>query len=108
MYLHSVELNVSGSDKECKYFPIGGFHVTSWPPFWWTRTKDFSLAPFVRPPAIVHCSIVICVPSDWLLTTYCHETPQGIHVYSVLFLAYLRFDSCNVFISALELSILIF
>ena len=22
---------------------------------------DFELAPFVRPPAIVHCSIVVCV-----------------------------------------------
>ena len=49
---------------------IGGFHVTSQPPCWWTKTKDFSLAPFVRPPAIVHCSIVICVPRDWLQTTY--------------------------------------
>ena len=25
---------------------------------------------FIRPPAIVHCSIVICVPRDWLQTTY--------------------------------------
>ena len=39
---------------------IGGFHVRSSPPCWWTKTNDLSLAPFVRPPAIVHCSIVIC------------------------------------------------
>ena len=25
------------------------------------KLKDLSLAPFVHPPAIVHCSIVICV-----------------------------------------------
>ena len=41
---------------------IGGFHVTSLPPCWWTKTKDFLLAPFVRPPAIVRWSIVVCVP----------------------------------------------
>ena len=35
------------------------------------KTKDFTLAPFVYPPAIiVHCSIVIFVPRDWLQTTY--------------------------------------
>ena len=33
-------------------FPIG-------PPCWWTKTKDLSLAPFVRPPAILHCSMAI-------------------------------------------------
>ena len=32
------------------------------------KTKDLSLAPFVRPPAIVHCTIVICVSRDWLQT----------------------------------------
>ena len=36
---------------------------------WWKKTKDLSLAHFVRPPAIVHCSIIICVPRDWLQTT---------------------------------------
>ena len=46
-----------------------GFQVTSSPPCWWTKTKDLSLAPFVRPPAIVHCSIGICVSRDWLQTT---------------------------------------
>ena len=30
-------------------------------PCWCTKTKDLSLAPFVRPPAIVHNTIVICV-----------------------------------------------
>ena len=50
--------------------PIGGFHVTSSPPCWWTKTKDLSLASFVRPPEIVHYSIVICVSRDWLQTNY--------------------------------------
>ena len=49
---------------------IGGFDVTSSPPCWWTKTKDLSLAPFVCPPAIVHCSIVICVSRDRLQTTF--------------------------------------
>ena len=49
---------------------IGGFHVTSSPPCWWTKTIDLSLAPFVRPPAFVHFTIVICVSRDWLKTTY--------------------------------------
>ena len=44
------------------------------PPCWWPKTKDFSLAPFDRPPTIVHCRNVICVPRDWLQTTYCSET----------------------------------
>ena len=30
----------------------------------------FSLTPFVRPPAFVHFTIVICVSRDWLQTTY--------------------------------------
>ena len=50
--------------------PMGGFHVTSSPPCWWTKTIDLSLAPFVRPPAFVHFTIVICVSRDWLKTTY--------------------------------------
>ena len=29
------------------------------------QTKDLSLAVFVRPPAIVHYIIVICVARDW-------------------------------------------
>ena len=53
--------------------PIGGFHVTSSPPCWWTKTIDLSVAPFVRPPAFVHFTIVICVSRDWLKTTYCNE-----------------------------------
>ena len=48
----------------------GGFHVTSSPPSWWTKTKDLSLASFVLPPAIVHYIIVICVSRDRLQTTY--------------------------------------
>ena len=47
-----------------------GFHVTSSPPCWRTKTKDLSLAPFARPPEIVHCIIVIGVSSDWLQTMY--------------------------------------
>ena len=54
---------------------IGGFHVTSSRPCWWTRTIDFSLAPFVRPPTFVHFTIVIFVSRDWLQPTYsqCHS-----------------------------------
>ena len=51
---------------------IGGFHVMSSPPCWWTETKDLSLAALVRPPAIVHFSIVMCVSRDWLQTIYRH------------------------------------
>ena len=49
---------------------IGGFHVTSLPPCWWTKTKDLSLASFVRPPEVVHFPIVIGVPRGWLKTSY--------------------------------------
>ena len=52
------------------FAPIGGFHVTSSPPCWWTKTIDLSLAPFVRPPAFVRFTTVICVSRDWLPTTY--------------------------------------
>ena len=49
---------------------IGGFHVTSLPPCWWKKTKDLSLASFVRPPEAVHFSIAIGVPRGWLKTSY--------------------------------------
>ena len=49
---------------------MGCFHVTSSPPYWWTKAKDLSLAPFVRPQAIAHCTIVICVSRDCLQTTF--------------------------------------
>ena len=39
---------------------LGGFHFTSSPLCWWTKTKDLALAPLVRPPAIVYYTIVIC------------------------------------------------
>ena len=48
---------------------IGGFHVTSSPPCWWTKTKDLSLASFAGPPEVVHFSIVIGVPRGWLKTS---------------------------------------
>ena len=32
--------------------------------------KDLSFAPFVPPPAIVHCRFVICVSRDSLQTIY--------------------------------------
>ena len=32
----------------------GGFQVTSSLQCWGTKTKDLSLAPFVRPPEVVH------------------------------------------------------
>ena len=54
------------SDLQSSYWfaqacPIGGLHVNSSPPCWWTKTIDISLASFVRPPAIVHFTIVIGV-----------------------------------------------
>ena len=49
---------------------IDGFHVTSSPPCWWTKTKDLSLASFVRPPEVVRFSIVIGVSRGWLKTSY--------------------------------------
>ena len=49
---------------------IGGFDVTSSPPYLGTKTKDLSSSSSVRPPAIVHFSIVICVSSDSLQTNY--------------------------------------
>ena len=45
--------------------------MTSSPPCWWTKTKDLSLASFVRPPEVVPFSIVIGVPRGWLKTSYC-------------------------------------
>ena len=49
---------------------IGGFHVKSSPPFWWTKTKDLSLASFVRPPEVIHFSIVVGVYRGWLITSH--------------------------------------
>ena len=44
--------------------------MTSSPTCWWTKTKDLSLASFVRPPEVVYFSIVIGVSRDWLKTSY--------------------------------------
>ena len=44
--------------------------MTSSGPCWWKKTKDLSLASFARPPAIVHCTIVICVSRDELQTPF--------------------------------------
>ena len=55
-----------------------GFHV------WRTKTKDFSLAPFVRPQAIVHYIIVICV--------YCLKKLQ-IDLFEVLTMVAVAFGS---------------
>ena len=86
-YSNSSEWNFNNRDlnahqdglkKCCKYTRgglIGGFHVTSSPPCWWTKPNDLIFAPFVRPPEIVHCSTVICVFRDWLQTTYEVITP---------------------------------
>ena len=49
---------------------IGGFRVTSSQPCRWTKTKDLSSASFVRPPEVVHFSIVIGVSRGWLKTSY--------------------------------------
>ena len=45
---------------------IDGFHVTSSPPCWWTKTKDLSSASLVRPPEVVRFSIVIGVNTTLL------------------------------------------
>ena len=52
--------------------------------------KRFLIAPFVRPPAIVHCSIVICVPRDWLQTTYIIKYSK------VLYIAKLRVKNVSI------------
>ena len=39
------------------------FHVTSSPPCWWTKTKDLSLASFVRPPE-VYISLLLLVSPE--------------------------------------------
>ena len=44
--------------------------MTSSPPCWWTETKDLSLPSFVRHPEVVHFSVVIGVPREWLKTSY--------------------------------------
>ena len=44
--------------------------MTSSPPCRWTKTKDLSFASFVRPPEVVHFSIVIGVSRGWLKTSY--------------------------------------
>ena len=65
--------HVFGSPKKCETSckpSIGGFHVTSSPPCWWTKTKHLSLASFVRPPEVVHFTIVIGVSRGWLKTSY--------------------------------------
>ena len=38
--------------------------MTSSPPRWWAKTKDLSLASFVRPPEVIHFSILLLVPLD--------------------------------------------
>lgn len=53
------------------HLPImGGFHVTSSPQCWWTKTKDPSLTSFVRQPGVVQFCIVIGVSREWLKTPY--------------------------------------
>ena len=66
----------TNSAKDCgsQWRPrVGGFHVTSSPPCWWTVTKDRSLARFVCPPVFVHFTIVSCVSWDCMKTTYISE-----------------------------------
>ena len=47
--------------------------MTSSPPCWLTKTKYLSLASFIRPPEVVHFSIVIgfSIARGWLKTSYC-------------------------------------
>ena len=49
---------------------MGGFNVTSSPPCWRTKTKDRSLASFVRPPEVVTFTIVMGASGSWLKTSY--------------------------------------
>ena len=35
--------------------------MTSWPPCWWTKTKDLSSGSFFRPPEVVLFSILVLV-----------------------------------------------
>ena len=58
------------SRLEIDSLTVGGFHVTSSPPCWGTKTKDLSLASFVRPPEVIHFFIVIGVARSWLKTSY--------------------------------------
>ena len=51
--------------------PIGGFHVTSSPPCWWTVNKKLLISSFCLSTTIVHFTIVICVSRDCMKTTYC-------------------------------------
>ena len=47
--------------------------MRSSPPCWWTKAEDLSLASFVRPPEVVHFSIVMGVSRGWLKTSHCHR-----------------------------------
>ena len=49
---------------------VADVHVTSSPPCWWTKTKAHLLESSVRPPEVVHFSIVIGVSRGWLKTSY--------------------------------------
>ena len=49
------------TQKPKKQKVVGGFHMTSSPPCWWTKTKDLSLASFVRLPEVVLFSILLLV-----------------------------------------------
>ena len=60
------------------------------------KTKELSFAPFVRPPAIVHCIIFICVSRDWLQTTYSNFHSRHIYAFGQISL------SCALRNSALE------
>ena len=60
--------------------------MTSSPPCWWTKTKDLSLASFVRPPEVVYFSIVIFVSRAWLKTSYCIGMRPSVYDIDGLFL----------------------
>ena len=55
---------------------IGGFHVTSSPSCWWTKTKDLSLASIVRASEVVHFSIVIGFSRGWLQTSFSKQDAE--------------------------------
>ena len=54
--------------------------MTSSSPCWWTKTKDLSLASFVRPPEVVNLFIVIGFSRGWLETSYCACASATIYI----------------------------
>ena len=63
------------------FLPIGGFHVTSSLPCWWTKTKDLLLASFVRPAEVALFFIVIGVSGGCLKISYYGDFTELLHAH---------------------------